>query len=127
MTVLVLVGLDSLSSHLDLSSADLGVIMDSGPGQWEPQLGCPVIRLVSAGTLEDGLTRTETRRKILREIKSISSYQDQSVCLSGDTLADIVNPSPDMTDTVTFTKRKEKVKRQKDVKTRFSTINVFSV
>lgn len=120
MTVLILVGLDTLSSHLDLSSADLGVIMDSGPGQWEPQLSCPVIRLVNAGTLEDGLTRTETKRKILREIKSISSYQDQSVCLSGDTLADIVNPSPDMTDTVTFTKRKEKVRESlQPVTTRF--------
>ena len=57
LTVLVLAGLDSGSSSLDLTSADLLVTVDTGPGHWEPRLECPLVRLVASGTVEEGLTR----------------------------------------------------------------------
>ena len=92
LTVLVLLGLESVSTNLDLTCADLCIIAETGPGQWEPSLQCPVIRLVCEGTLEDGLTRVETQRKILQEIKNPAG--DVSVSLSDETVSDILNPSP---------------------------------
>ena len=101
LTVLVLVGLDSGSSSLDLTSADLLVTVDTGPGHWEPRLECPLVRLVASGTVEEGLTRVETVRKILQDIKS----KAENVMLSKQTVTDILNPTPDNG----YTKKKEKV------------------
>lgn len=101
LTVLVLAGLDSGSSSLDLTSADLLVTVDTGPGHWEPRLECPLVRLVASGTVEEGLTRVETVRKILQDIKS----KADNVMLSKQTVTDIVNPTPDNG----YTKKKEKV------------------
>ena len=102
LTVLVLAGLDSGSSSLDLTSADLLVTVDTGPGHWEPRLECPLVRLVASGTVEEGLTRVETVRKILQDIKS----KAENVMLSKQTVTDILNPTPDNG----YTKKKEKVK-----------------
>ena len=101
LTVIVLAGLDSSSSSLDLSSADLLVTVDTGPGHWEPRLECPLVRLVASGTVEEGLTRVETVRKILQDIKS----KADNVMLSKQTVTDILNPTPDNG----YTKKKEKV------------------
>ena len=101
LTVLVLVGLDSGSSSLDLSPADLLVTVDTGPGHWEPRLDCPLVRLVASGTVEEGLARVETVRKILGDIKS----KAENVMLSKQTVTDILNPTPDNG----YTKKKEKV------------------
>merc|ERR1712098_364894 len=60
MTVLILSGLEPGTKHLDLSSADTVVLVDSGPGQWEPAVSCPVVRLLSLGTVEEGLSRMDT-------------------------------------------------------------------
>ena len=103
LTVLILAGLDSGSSSLDLSSADLLVTVDTGPGHWEPVLECPLVRLVAEGTVEEGLTRLETVRKILQDIKS----KAENVMLSKQTVTDILNPTPDNG----YTKKKEKVHR----------------
>ena len=100
---LILAGLDSGSSSLDLSSADLLVTVDTGPGHWEPVLECPLVRLVAEGTVEEGLTRLETVRKILQDIKS----KAENVMLSKQTVTDILNPTPDNG----YTKKKEKVHR----------------
>ena len=101
LTVLVLSGLDSGSSSLDLSPADLLVTVDTGPGHWEPRLDCPLVRLVASGTVEEGLARVETVRKILGDIKS----KAENVMLSKQTVTDILNPTPDNG----YTKKKEKV------------------
>lgn len=101
MTVLVLSGLELGTTHLDLSSADTVVLVDSGPGQWEPTVTCPVVRLLSLGTVEEGLSRMDTLRKILQDIKS----KQDSVVLSKQTVSDIVRPTPDNG----YTKKKEKV------------------
>jgi len=100
MTVLVLSGLELGTTHLDLSSADTVVLVDSGPGQWEPTVTCPVVRLLSLGTVEEGLSRMDTLRKILQDIKS----KQDSVVLSKQTVSDIVRPTPDNG----YTKKKEK-------------------
>ena len=101
LTVLVLAGLDSGSCSLDLSPADLLVTVDTGPGHWEPRLDCPLVRLVASGTVEEGLARVETVRKILGDIKS----KAENVMLSKQTVTDILNPAPDNG----YTKKKEKV------------------
>ena len=104
MTVLILAGLESGHvSNLDLSPADTCVMVDTGhvPGQLDT---CHVVRLVAQGTVEEGLTRVETVRKILQDIKS----KPDSAMLSKQTVNDIVSPLPDNG----YTKKKEKVKNK---------------
>ena len=92
LTVLVVVGVESHhSATLDLSSADLLVLLDSSPGLWEPSLSCPLVRLLCLGTVEESLSRVETL-KVLQDMKT---NQSQEGILSKQTVADIVSPQPD--------------------------------
>ena len=103
MTVLVVMEVESHHATLDLSAAELLVLLDSGPGQWEPELSCPLVRLLYRGTVEESLSRVETVRRVLQDIKT-NPGQDGS--LSKQTVAEIVSPQPDNG----YTKRKEKVR-----------------
>ena len=104
LTVLVVVEVESHhSTSLDLSPADLLVLLDSGPGLWEPELGCPLVRLLSLGTVEESLCRGETVRRVLQDIKA---NQGQDGSLSKQTLTEIVSPQPDNG----YTKKREKVR-----------------
>ena len=104
LTVLVVVEVESHHSAatLDLSSADLLVLLDSSPGLWEPSLSCPLVRLLCLGTVEESLGRLETAKKVLQDIKT---NQSQEGILSKQTVAEIVSPQPDNG----YTKKKEMV------------------
>ena len=98
--MLIMLGLETCPAQLDMVTTDTLVLVDVGPGQWSHVPG-HVVRLVASGTVEEGLTRMETLRKILQDIKS----KQDSVILSKQTVSDIVSPTPDNG----FTKKKEKV------------------
>ena len=103
LSVLVLAGsLDT--ANLELGVPGLVVVADTGPGHWPQQpgsLGCPLVRLVASGTVEEGLTRVETVRRIMADIKTKSD----NMVLSKQTVTDILSPTPDNG----YTKKKEKV------------------
>ena len=107
LTVLVVVEVESHHSAatLDLSAADLLVLLDSSPGLWEPSLSCPLVRLLCLGTVEESLGRLETAKKVLQDIKT---NQNQEGILSKQTVAEIVSPLPDNG----YTKKKEMVSSQ---------------
>ena len=102
LTVLVLVEVESHHASLDLAPANLLVLLDSGPGLWEPQLSCPVVRLLCLGTVEESLSRVDTVRRVLQDIKANQGHDGS---LSKQTVTEIVNPQPDNG----YTKKKEKV------------------
>ena len=89
-------------STVDLSSADLLVLLDSSPGLWEPSLSCPLVRLLCLGTVEESLGRLDTAKKVHQDIKT---NQSQEGILSKQTVAEIVRPQPDNG----YTKKKEMV------------------
>ena len=99
LSVLLLCGLQS-QAGLDLSPADTAVLLESGPGVWQPVLDCPTLRLVSQATVEEGLDRVETVRKILLDIRSVDSLN-----LTSQTISEVFNPPPDNG----FTRKKDKV------------------
>ena len=106
LSVLVLAGsLDTANLELGVPGPGLVVVADSGPGHWPQQpsssLGCPLVRLVASGTVEEGLTRVETVRRIMADIKTKSD----NMVLSKQTVTDILSPTPDNG----YTKKKEKV------------------
>ena len=106
LSVLVLAGsLDTAHLELGVPGPGLVVVADSGPGHWPQQpsssLGCPLVRLVASGTVEEGLTRVETVRRIMADIKTKSD----NMVLSKQTVTDILSPTPDNG----YTKKKEKV------------------
>ena len=87
-------------SNLDLSPADTCLMVDGSVSGLDT---CEhVVRLVAQGTVEEGLTRVETVRKILQDIKS----KPDSAMLSKQTVTEIVSPAPDNG----YTKKKEKVR-----------------
>ena len=100
LTVLLLCGLQS-QAGLDFSPADTAVLLESGPGVWQPVLDCPTLRLVSQATVEEGLDRVETVRKILLDIRSVDSLN-----LTSQTISEVFNPPPDNG----FTRKKDKVR-----------------
>ena len=104
LTVLVVVEVESHhSASLDLSAADLLVLLDSGPGLWEPQLSCPLVRLLCLGTVEESLSRVETAKKVLQDLNTNTTSQEG--ILSKQTVAEILSPQADNG----YTKKREKV------------------
>merc|ERR1719318_1883447 len=91
LCLLVLAGMET-QAGLDLGCADTAVLLDSGPGVWEPRLEARVYRMVAEGTVEEGLLRVGTIRKILQDVDS--STMD-TVTLSKQTLQEVFHPQPD--------------------------------
>ena len=46
------------------------MLLESGPGVWEPMVEAPLYRKVAEGRVEDGLLGIGTIRKILQDIDS---------------------------------------------------------
>ena len=65
---------------------------DSGPGVWEPRVEAPMYRVLVENTVEEGLMRIGTIRKILQDVDS--STMD-TVTLTKQTLQDIFYPQLD--------------------------------
>ena len=106
LTVLVVVEVESThSASLDLSAADLVVLLDSSPGLWEPALSCPLVRLLCLGTVEESLSRVETAKAVLQDINT-NQLSEETGVLSKQTVAEIVSPQPDNG----YTKKREKVR-----------------
>merc|ERR1719318_1608485 len=91
LCLLVLAGMET-QAGLDLGCADTAVLLDSGPGVWEPRLEARLYRTVAEGTVEEGLLRVGTIRKILQDVDS--STMD-TVTLSKQTLQEVFHPQPD--------------------------------
>ena len=92
LCLLVLAGMES-QAGLDLSGAHTCVLLDSGPGVWEPVVEGPVYRMVVEGTVEEGLLRVGTMRKILQDIDTVQD--SEQVTLSRQTLQEVFHPQPD--------------------------------
>jgi len=67
-------------------------VLDSGPGIWEPKVEVPLYRVLVESTVEEGLMRIGTIRKILQDVDS--STMD-TVTLTKQTLQDVFYPPPD--------------------------------
>jgi len=91
LSVLVLAGVES-QAGLNFGSPDVVILLDSGPGIWEPRVDAPLYRIVAEGTVEEGLHRVGTIRKILQDVDSSSL---DTVSLSKQTLQEIFHPQPD--------------------------------
>ena len=91
LSLLILAGLET-QAGLDLSCAHSTVLLDSGPGVWEPRVEAPLYRIVAESTVEEGLLRIGTIRKILQDVDS--STMD-TVTLSKQTLQEVFYPQPD--------------------------------
>ena len=68
------------------------MLLDSGPGVWEPRVEAPLYRIVAESTVEEGLLRIGTIRKILQDVDS--STMD-TVTLSKQTLQEVFYPQID--------------------------------
>jgi len=91
LCILVLVRVES-QAGLDLHPAHSVVVLDSGPGVWEPRVEAPMYRVLVENTVEEGLMRIGTIRKILQDVDN--STMD-TVTLTKQTLQDIFYPQPD--------------------------------
>ena len=67
LCVLVLANMES-QAGLDLGCSDAVILMDSGPGVWEPSVDAQVYRIIVEETIEEGLLRNATIRKILQDV-----------------------------------------------------------
>jgi E1A-binding protein p400 len=91
LCILILAGVES-QAGLELGTADSVVVLDSGPGLWEPDTQAPLYRLVVESTVEEGLLRIGTVRRILQDVDS--STMD-TVTLSKQTMQEVFSPQPD--------------------------------
>ena len=91
LCILVLVRVES-QAGLDLHPAHSVVVLDSGPGVWEPRVEAPMYRVLVENTVEEGLMRIGTIRKILQDVDN--STMD-TVTLTKQTLQDIFYPQHD--------------------------------
>jgi E1A-binding protein p400 len=94
--LLVLHGITS-QTGLDLSSCTAALLLDSEPGRWEPQLpaAASLHRLATRGTVEEGLARVSTVRRLLADIEACRVEEGRCVRVAKQTLLELLQPSPD--------------------------------
>ena len=114
LCLLVLHGLNS-QTGLDLSPCKMLVLLDGEPGLWEPTVSSvtPTVRLITRGTVEEGLARVSTIRRLLSDIEACRVEEGRGVRVAKHTLLEVLQPNPNGFTTVNWTtpvtgKRKEK-------------------
>ena len=114
LCLLVLHGLSS-QTGLDLSPCKMLVLLDGEPGLWEPTVSSatPTFRLITRGTVEEGLARVSTIRRLLSDIEACRVEEGRGVRVAKHTLLEVLQPNPNGFTTVNWTtpvtgKRKEK-------------------
>ena len=114
LCLLVLHGLNS-QTGLDLSPCKMLILLDGEPGLWEPTVSAttPTFRLITRGTVEEGLARVSTVRRLLSDIEACRVEEGRGVRVAKHTLLELLQPSPNGFTTVNWTspvtgKRKEK-------------------
>ena len=96
LCLLVLQGLTS-QTGLDLSPCSALILLDGEPGQWEPTLtpATTVHRLITKGTVEEGLARISTVRKLLSDIEACKVEEGRGVRVGHHTLQELLQPGQD--------------------------------
>merc|ERR1719481_1096132 len=101
LPLLILAGFtDGQSLALPSAVACSVVLTQAGPGIWEPNLGGAMLgvhKLITRGTVEEGLQRIPTVRKLLQDIESNTGKGDQEtkLTLSRQTRQEVIQPQPD--------------------------------
>ena len=96
LCLLILQGLTS-QTGLELSPCSALILLDGEPGQWEPSLtpATTVHRLVTKGTVEEGLARISTVRKLLSDIEACKVEEGRGVRVGRHTLQELLQPGQD--------------------------------